>query len=197
LADKFQVYLNTVKYLCPVVDDAALDFLRSELSLTSLKEKENYIQTDSIQKSVGFICNGLLRGFYVDEKGNEITMRFAKEFEFATHYVAFITQTPSRYCFQCIEPSEIVNIPFQHMQQSFSKFPSLEKYGRLIAEEVLKSQQKRIESFLFENAEQRYRNFVKENPNLSNRVSLSYLSSYLGIERPSLSRIRRKIARPQ
>jgi hypothetical protein len=78
--------------------------------------------------------------------------------------------------------------------KSFSKFPSLEKYGRLIAEEVLKTQQKRIESFLFENAEQRYRNFIKESPNLSNRVSLSYLSSYLGIERPSLSRIRKKIA---
>jgi hypothetical protein len=70
----------------------------------------------------------------------------------------------------------------------------LEKYGRLIAQEILKDQQKRIESFLFENAEQRYINFVKENPNLNNRVSISYLSTYLGIERPSLSRIRKKIS---
>ena len=42
------------------------------------------------------------------------------------------------------------------MQDAFWKYPALEKYGRLIAEEVLKSQQQRIESFLFDNAEQRY-----------------------------------------
>jgi hypothetical protein len=80
------------------------------------------------------------------------------------------------------------------MHDAFAKFPVLEKYGRLIAQEILKDQQKRIESFLFENAEQRYINFVKENPNLNNRVSISYLSTYLGIERPSLSRIRKKIS---
>ena len=55
-----------------------------------------------------------------------------------------------------IEPCEIVNISHQHMQDAFWKYPALEKYGRLIAEEVLKSQQQRIESFLFDNAEQRY-----------------------------------------
>jgi DNA-binding MarR family transcriptional regulator len=71
----------------------------------------------------------------------------------------------------------------------------LERYGRLVAEEVLKFQQKRIESFLFETAEQRYLNFVKEQPELLSRVSLSHLSSYLGIERQTLTRIRKKLAR--
>jgi CRP-like cAMP-binding protein len=132
--------------------------------------------------------------FYIDDKGNEITIRFIKENDFATNYVSFISQVPSRYYFQCIEPCEIVNISYELMHDAFAKFPVLEKYGRLIAQEILKDQQKRIESFLFENAEQRYINFVKENPNLNNRVSISYLSTYLGIERPSLSRIRKKIS---
>ena len=54
-------------------------------------------------------------------------------------------------------------------------------------------QQKRIEGFLFENAETRYLEFVKENPDLFNRVSLSHLASFLGIERQSLTRIRKKL----
>ena len=58
-------------------------------------------------------------------------------------------------------------------------------------------QQRRIESFLFDNAETRYLDFVKENPNLLNRVSLSYLASFLGIERQSLTRIRKKLAHHQ
>jgi uncharacterized phage protein gp47/JayE len=80
------------------------------------------------------------------------------------------------------------------MQDSYSKFYLLERYGRLIAEEVLKQHQKRIESFLFENAEDRYLDFIKTFPNIHDRVSLSYLSTYLGIERQSLTRIRKKIS---
>lgn len=194
MQDAIQTYINSVKLLCPNVDINSLRFLQSKLSVTTLRRKEFYIQIDSIQKNVGFVFSGLLRAFYVDNNGNEITIRFAKEHDFATEYGSFITRAPSRYYFQCIEPCVIVNISYLHMQESFSKYPSLEKYGRLIAEDVLKQQQKRIHSFLFENAEQRYQHFVKENPDLYNRVSLSYLSTYLGIERPSLSRIRKKIA---
>jgi hypothetical protein len=69
-----------------------------------------------------------------------------------------------------------------------------ERNGRLIAEEVLRQQQRRIESFQFDSAEQRYLDFIKEHPELFNRVSLTHLSSFLGIERPSLSRIRKRIA---
>jgi hypothetical protein len=77
------------------------------------------------------------------------------------------------------------------MQEGYQKYKNIEKYGRLVAEEVVVMQQSRIESFLFENAEQRYLNFISSNPNLFNRISLTYLSSYLGIERQSLSRIRK------
>ncbi len=70
----------------------------------------------------------------------------------------------------------------------------MERYGRLVAEEVLKIQQKRIESFLFETAEDRYIKFINEDPDLFNRVSISHLCSYLGIERQTLTRIRKKLS---
>jgi len=194
LTGAIQTYLKTVKHLCPHVESDALSFLESGLTISTLSDKHFYIQANTIQNHVGFVFSGLLRAFYIDDVGNEITVRFVKENDFATNYVSFISQQPSRYYFQCIEPCEIVNISYQHMQEAFSKFPSLEKYGRLIAEEILKGQQKRIESFLFDNAEKRYLDFINGNPNLFNRVSISYLSSYLGIDRRSLTRIRKKLA---
>jgi CRP-like cAMP-binding protein len=120
-------------------------------------------------------------------------VNFFRENRYATHYPAFITQTPSKYYFQCIEPTTIVTVSYKHIQEGYEQFPIFERYGRLVAEEVLKMQQKRIESFLFENAETRYLEFVQENPDLFNRVSLSHLASFLGIERQSLTRIRKKL----
>jgi hypothetical protein len=79
--------------------------------------------------------------------------------------------------------------------KGYEKYKGLERFGRLIAEETLKYQQKRIEEFQFLNAEERYNKFIKEYPELFNRISLTHLASFLGMKRPSLSRIRKKMAK--
>jgi len=189
----FNDFLQSVSTLCPTVTDAELDYLRTGLTLTECKAKHFYVHANVIQREIGFVHNGLLRSFYVDHQGNEITVNFIKENRYATHYTAFITQTPSKYYFQCIEPSILVNLSYHHIQKGYDMFPGIERYGRLIAEAVLQFQQNRIESFLFETAEQRYLDFIRENPDLFHRISLSHLSSFLGIERQTLTRIRKKL----
>lgn len=188
-------YLNAVRTLCPNVSHTALNYLKSGLRVVELQPKHFFIHANVIQQEIGFVFQGLIRAFYIDNQGNEITVNFVQENRYATHYTAFITRTPGKYYFQCIEPTILVNLSYDHIQTGYDKFPDIERYGRLIAEEVLKFQQKRIESFLFDKAEQRYLDFIKENPDLFNRVSLSHLSSFLGMERQTLTRIRQKLAK--
>lgn len=188
-------YLNAVRTLCPNVSHTALNYLKSGLRVVELQPKHFFIHANVIQQEIGFVFQGLIRAFYIDNQGNEITVNFVQENRYATHYTAFITRTPGKYYFQCIEPTILVNLSYDHIQTGYDKFPDIERYGRIIAEEVLKFQQKRIESFLFDTAEQRYLDFIKENPDLFNRVSLSHLSSFLGMERQTLTRIRQKLAK--
>lgn len=189
-----QTYLESVKAICPKITEGELAYYKTILTTTSLKAKEFYFQENQVQNQIGFIYQGLIRAYYIDSQGNEKTTHFISENEYATDYPVFLTQMPSKYAFQCLEPSVIINLSYEKMQSGYEKYPILERYGRLMAEEVLKIQQSRIESFLFENAEERYLRFISQNPTLFNRVSLSHLSSCLGIERPSLSRIRKKLA---
>ena len=187
-------YLKSFQAICPNATIEELNYLESGLSVIELKPKHFFIHANTMQKEIGFVFSGLLRAFYIDNNGNEISVNFIRENRYATHYSAFITQTPSKYYFQCLEPTVLVTISYKHIQEGYEKFPIFEPYGRLVAEAVLKIHQKRIEGFLFDNAETRYLDFIKENPDLFNRVSLSYLASYLGIERQSLTRIRKKLA---
>ena len=187
-------YLNSFQAICPNATIEELKYLESGLSVIELKPKHFFIHANAMQKEIGFVYSGLLRAFYIDNNGNEISVNFIRENRYATHYAAFITQTPSKYYFQCLESTVLVTISYKHIQEGYEKFPIFERYGRLVAEAVLKIQQKRIEGFLFDNAETRYLDFIKENSDLFNRVSLSYLASYLGIERQSLTRIRKKLA---
>jgi Cyclic nucleotide-binding domain. len=187
------IYLSSVKKLCPNISETELSYLAKGLTITELKAKHFYIQANIVQEQIGFVCSGLVRAFYIDKNGNDVTVNFVGEGNYATHYPAFIMKRPSKYYFQCLEPSVIVNLSYSHIQDCCEKFPTIEHYIRLLVEEAFTIQQKRIDGFLFDNAETRYLDFIKEYPDLFNRVSLSYLCSYLGIERQSLTRIRKKL----
>lgn len=195
MSQAIQLFKKSVYQLCPKLSDDTWEYLASGLTIQSFKPKSFYIKEGEIQRTIGFVTQGLIRGYYVNDNGQEITIRFVRELGYATHYSSFITQQPSKYYFQCLEQTEIITLSYQHIQNGYRQYSELENYGRLIAEEVLKAQQKRIESFQFYNAEQRYLHFINDNPQLFNRISLTHLASYLGIERPSLSRIRRKLSR--
>jgi CRP/FNR family transcriptional regulator len=195
LKEAIASYLMTVKALCPKVTEAELNYLKSGLAVAECKAKDFFIQAGAMQKEIGFVCSGLLRAYYVDHNGDDISVKFIREGGYATDYSSFLSQTPSKYTFQCLEASTLLTLRYEHIQEGYEKFPNLDRYGRLIAEEVLKTQQTRIESFLFDNAETRYLDFIKAYPDIFNRVSLSYLASYLGIERQTLTRIRQKLAR--
>lgn len=194
MQSEIELFLSSVKVICPDISEEDLLRFASKLTTEELNKKEHFIQADKIQKSIGFITKGVVRAYFVDPEGDEKTVGFYAEGNYATHYPAFITQKPSRYSIQCLEPTTLVCLSFENQQLLYRLSPVYERYGRIIAEEVVKTQQSRIESFIFETAEDRYLDFMKRNAALFNRVSLSHLCSYLGIERQSLTRIRQKLA---
>lgn len=193
--DKFLVLERSIRSVNPDVTNEEWQFLKAGCEVKCFENKEFFIRVGEYQKAIGYLNFGLLRGYYLDEKGEEVTTRFVAENGYATHYSALINGEPSRYFFKCLEPSEMVLLPLEVIRVGFDRYKGLERFGRLIAEHILTSQEKRIESFQFLSAEERYLLFIRQNPTLFNRVSLSHLSSYLGIQRPSLSRIRQKIAK--
>jgi CRP-like cAMP-binding protein len=188
-----QTYINTTKVICPNLTDKALDYYSSKLTFSELKPKCFYIKAGTIQKEIGYILSGLLRAFYIDNEGKEITVDFTKEGNYATHYTTFGTNKPSKFYFQSIEPTVIINISYQHFQECCDKFPELERCIRILVTQAHDILLKRIEGFLFDSAETRYLNFTTENPDLFNRVSITDLCTYLGVERQTLTRIRKKI----
>lgn len=195
MQQKFMDYIKSYLKLFPDLNSEEITFIKSYLTIGSYAKKEFLFKSGKIQKEIGFVCEGLLRRYYINDKGNKITTGFINENKYATDYPAFIRQQPSKYYIECLEPSIIIKLPYEKIQEGYGKFKTSEMYGRLIAEYVLTVQTERVESFLFETAEERYLNFTDQNPDLVNRISLTHLASHLGIERQSLSRIRSKIAK--
>ena len=188
-----QLYLNSYKKISPELTDEELEFVKSNISILKLKKKQILIHENEIQKSIAFIYSGLIRSYFIDENGKEINNAFFSENEFVTDYLSFIKQQKTKYTFECLEDCILISIPFETVETAFDKYKNFANFGRKIAEWALENRTKKYESFLFETAEERYLRFFAENKPIINRISLSHLASYLGIERQSLSRIRSKI----
>lgn len=189
----FQQFIDYYSNLTNKPSKEEINFFQENFEVKSYFKKEFFLKSGTIQKEMGFIVKGLLRRYYIDQNGKEITSYFLKENDFATDYPAFIKQEATKFYIETIEPTIITTLSYQKIQEGYSRFKNFEKFGRLIAEDALIIQTKRIEHFLLLNPEERYLNFIKNNPEIMNRVSLSHLSSLLGIERQSLSRIRKRI----
>lgn len=190
----FEVLKSALTSIYPELNAREWQYLAEGCQVFTAPSKSMIIEENKIQKHLFFLTAGLVRGFYLDNTGEEISIRFINQTGWITHYSALISNSPSKYFFQTLEQSELIAIPYSVIQLGYEKFKGLEKFGRLIAESVLIAQQKRIESFQFLNAEERYLDFINNYPELFNRVSISHLSTYLGIKRQSLTRIRKKLA---
>lgn len=140
--------------------------------------------------SMFFIVKGLVRGYYLDDDGKEVTNWFAQESEFATCFYSFITNTTSFEIIETLEDCELIQIPHSSLQNLYSKFRETERIGRIITETYYIKLEERILNLQFKSAKERYQKLALSKPSLLQRASLGQIASYLGITQETLSRIR-------
>ena len=195
MEEKYNAYISEYLQEFKYATKEELAFIRPHINIQEYRKKSFYLKEGSIQREMGYVSKGLLRRYYINQKGRDITTGFVSENEYVTDYPAFLQQRQTKYYIQCLEPSIILLLPCEKIIESYQKFSNGQMYGRLIAEKVLNVLTDRVESFLFNTAEERYLEFIQNNPELTNRISLTHLSSFLGVERQSLSRIRGKLVK--
>lgn len=68
---------------------------------------------------------------------------------------------------------------------------NMEKFLRLLSIEMLSKVVHKLNAIQFQTAKERYDYMLSEFPDISHRVSLGHIASYLGMTQETLSRIRR------
>ncbi len=185
----FKDWLTQVSFLTE--KDCAL--FESFLKTREYKAKDYFLSEGNVCELIGFVNKGCFRTYYLGD-GKEINTHFAFENEFVTEYDSFLQQKPSRYFIQALEDAEIVTFDLAALQNAYDQSHRWERFGRMITEHSYKLINQREESFLFLDGEQRYLELVQNQPRLFDRIPLYHIASYLGLERESLSRLRKKLA---
>lgn len=190
--DKLKQTLNSISR----IEDADWLMMEPFLKQKHFRKNEFFLQSGEIGKQLGFIVSGSFRWYFINKKGEEMNFHFFFENSFIVEYQSFISQEPSSMFIQAMEDSTIILLPPRDkIFEFYGKSHNWSEFGRKIAQYVYVGTADRVQDFLFHTAEERYINLMKRYPNILDRVSLSNISSYIGIKGPSLSRIKKRLSK--
>jgi CRP-like cAMP-binding protein len=159
-----------------------------------LRKRQYLLQAGDVCRHFAFVSRGCLRQYSLDELGKEHILRFAIEGGWITDDVSLQTHEPAASNIDALEESELLLIDRASQEKLVAAVPKWGEYLRRELENAIKDALVRITDFVSVSSEDRYINFLKTYPDLSQRIPLHQIASYLGITPQSLSRIRREVA---
>ena len=157
-----------------------------------IAKKDCFVREGQVPGKMAFVIKGLFRYVYTHENGNEFTKNIITENNFISSYSAMIHNSPSYFSIEALEDSEIVEIDYLSWLALKEKNSFWDIFLIKLLEKAFCIKEKRERELLLLDAESRFDIFIKEFPNLENRVSQQIIASYLGIQPESLSRLRKK-----
>jgi CRP-like cAMP-binding protein len=185
---KEEIFATISRLYTPLSDACKQDLER--VSCIHTFEKPTFLVKEGEHSDkLFFIANGSARAFYV-KKGKDVTNWFAFEGDFINALNSYFQNVPSPHYIEVLEPSVVLEIARADANALSEKHFDFEKLGKRIMLNTLLRLDEHVVAMQFETAKQRYTNLLRIRPDITNRVPLNYIASYLGITVETLSRIR-------
>ena len=137
-----------------------------------------------------YIKTGVIMYYKINE-GIEIPADFAMENEWVGYLKSFTSGTVSDMSIKALEDTHILTLSNYSMHKLINTQPKFLAIKNYYTELSFIRNTDHASDLATLNAKQRYYKFMKENPDLINRIPQYHIAAYLGIKPQSLSRIRK------
>ncbi|MFD2943329.1 Crp/Fnr family transcriptional regulator [Flavobacterium notoginsengisoli] len=169
-----------------------IDLIISKATEMELRKDKYYSEAGKIPLQIGFIVEGVIRGCYYNNKGEEITRCFIPENNLVVDYVSFEANVASAEYLQASTDCKLIIFSKHDWDELSHTILDWEQIKNKMVQKCM-YQILRKTPAISQDATTRYLNFIENFPRLTNRVALNHIASYLGVTQQSLSRIRKNI----
>jgi signal-transduction protein with cAMP-binding, CBS, and nucleotidyltransferase domain len=169
--------------------DAEFDSLSGKIEIREFGKKQQLIGIGEIEPYLNLVVKGLVRKYFFRGQ-EELVTQIAKEFDLINSSVSFLDRTPSTYVVETIEPSILLSITKENLEDLYAGSHKMEHLGRLIVTQLFLQKEEWDHERMRLNTRDRFVNFVKNNSDLLQRVPQKYLASYLNIKPETFSRLK-------
>jgi len=136
-----------------------------------------------------FVISGCLKSFFINDDLKMFILQFAMPTWWASDYNALYSQTKATINVDCITDAEVLSITNSDREKLCNEIHSIEHFFRWRTNKGYVAAQKRLLSFMNNDAKHRYEELLKLYPQLYNIVPKSLIAAYLGVSRETLSRL--------
>ena len=166
-----------------------------QASLLAIMTPEHYhkgetiLEEGKVSRNIYFVEKGLIRQYYF-KNGIDITEHFSTEDDIIYCFESMIMRSPTELMIEALEECTIHAIPYEELMALCRESMGIkELYCRLLEDGLLESLRK-CDVQRFENARERYENFVRQYPEAARRAAGKHIASYLLMTPESLSRVK-------
>ncbi|URZ04295.1 Crp/Fnr family transcriptional regulator [Clostridium felsineum] len=185
--------MNANKYLKEglgiKIEENISNMINAEASFVKFPCKHIVLLEGVKSTNLYFIISGIVRGYYIDEQGNDVTKCFSSENEFFSSE-GLRKGSASSFTIECLEDCQCIQLSYELVHRIMKKDENFKNLFINLYQQEVNKLETRVKNLTLMNAEERYINFCKQQPHLHERIELKYIASYIGIRAASLSRIR-------
>ena len=172
----------------PLSMECQQEFLTNS-KISTFKKGEIVIREGQFSKKAYLIVQGCARAYYLKD-GKDISDWFTFENQFMVSIVSFFSQEPSPHYVEFVEDSIVFEFSKDITDRLSDKYHDFERFIGKVVTETMLGLCERLYTIQFNKAEQRYHHLLSIHPDITNRIPLTHIASYLGITLETLSRIR-------
>ncbi len=158
----------------------------------TVKKGDLFVKEGQKNQYIGRILSGVLRGYVIDEDGNEVTTHFYQEKDMVL--ASYIPNVASSLNIQALEDSTISIGSFSEVMSYVNKNEKITDIINTAFHKLNGQLQSRLVALTNLNSLEKYKLFLKEYPNLINRIPHYLIANFLGITPTQLSRARKQFS---
>lgn len=153
--------------------------------------KAHFLEKGEVSNRIGYLRSGLLRSYIYDDQANDVTTHFFKPGTVVISMESFNNQVASNEYIITLEPSELLVITYERMQELYRLVPAWRQIAKDVDEIKYNDLMNRSIQLQTLSASERYQLFCENNKDILQKVALKHVASFLGIDIATLSRIRK------
>lgn len=174
------------------ISNAEVEKISSFFKIQKFAPKKHLFKKGQVCDFMGYVSSGCLV-FYSKYNNKERVINFLNEDCWVGDLNSFLNKKPTDFYLKTLEETELLTIDYDSFMYLIKNHPLYTYYHLMTTEKTYSAIEERLAISSSLSAEERYNTVLANEPEIINRVPSKYLASYLGIEPPSLSRIRRRI----
>lgn len=192
LFDYAQKYLGR---FMPITREELIELLQY-CEIRKFDKRTIIVQESEVDNYLNLVVKGLIRK-YLPVKKDEVILQLATEGHVVQSEISFLTRKPSMVVLETLEPTILLSLTYDKMEEALDRFPKGERLGRMILYGMFIKKDENRYNRLSKSTRQRFFDYIDHHQHMLQRVPQKYLASYLQIKPETFSRLKALLPKRQ